>query len=185
MHRKLTDNEKKVFATLIKDEQKFLKTLTDEDGKLYLTLSKNQRNAVSQMDLKQRRNWFDEYGKKVDWATTMRKTIRENLYPIILETETNLAETKQFLSMMEMYVSQATITYTQNLNLETLKLHDYIGVDYPFKNQVIKILNLLAKEKVSDVSGILNGFTKMIEAIQRKEEAEKPFKELKIDWEKV
>ena len=185
MHRKLTDQEKKAEAKLSSEEKKLLNSLADDDATLYLMLTPNQRQAISQMDLRQRRSWLDEFQKKADWAKGMRMKIKEELYPLICDIDGSLEETKQFIGMLEMYISQASINYTSKMPLQCLELLENLDEKYPYKNAVISIVNLLKYETVSDVTMIVNGFNKMIDAILKKEERERSFKDLKIEWEKV
>ena len=115
----------------------------------------------------------------------MRTKCKEGIYPIALELDGSVEDAKTFISIMGMTVRQAFINRMRTTLVKELKLNEMLDKKAPNYNSILKVINIIEDETVTDACEMLEGFPQAIDNVLKRETMARKFKDLIIDWEKA
>lgn len=128
---------------------------------------------------KSREQLFEE-AKQKEETTRLRKIVKEQIYPLLLEESKSIDDAKIFCSATAIAIKQAFNNRMKELKVEELKLNTMLAESQE-KERYEKMFNIIKEETILSALKMVDELPNAIDSFIREEMCKRPLTELKAE----
>ena len=141
---------------------------------------KQLRKVSPQLAAPQKQDQLKEQIKQKEELARLRKIVKEGIYPLVVETSSNIEDAQTFVAALSMALKQSFNNLMTKMKVSDLKIEDYL-IDNDKSDRYKRLLALINDETITGALLLLDGFSNPIQLALREENLKRPLKDLKVD----